>query len=177
MAATAAGLSRCWHAADRACSAWLRLVLRRCWPASASSSPMATRCVLLYLPAYLALYCKSKPRTCFLACKTRTAPHRTTSRHTASHLTLHHTSTSHPQVNGIAVVVRARGDRIELWSRTASNEAAQVGRKINRKDTMKDLRPLIGFAVRRSATRRPGHAKQPARDACAQRPTAACLGH
>lgn len=30
------------------------------------------------------------------------------------------------EVNGIAVVIRARGDRIELWSRTASNEAAQV---------------------------------------------------
>lgn len=30
------------------------------------------------------------------------------------------------EVNGIAVVIRSRGDRIELWSRTASNEAAQV---------------------------------------------------
>lgn len=30
------------------------------------------------------------------------------------------------EINGIAVVIRARGDRIELWTRTASNEAAQV---------------------------------------------------
>ncbi|KAG2436788.1 hypothetical protein HXX76_006312 [Chlamydomonas incerta] len=30
------------------------------------------------------------------------------------------------EVNGIAVVIRARGDRIELWSRTSSNEAAQT---------------------------------------------------
>ncbi|EFJ40525.1 eukaryotic translation initiation factor 4E [Volvox carteri f. nagariensis] len=52
------------------------------------------------------------------------------------------------EINGIAVVIRTRGDRIELWTRTASNEAAQtmVGKQLKQFLDISDSQK-IGFSV------------------------------
>ncbi len=46
------------------------------------------------------------------------------------------------EVCGVAVNVRAKGDRVEVWTRTASNEAAQV----RPQSSARDSHPLKGSA-------------------------------
>lgn len=50
------------------------------------------------------------------------------------------------EVNGIAVNIRMKGDRIDLWTKTASNEALQmsIGKQLK---NLLDIQGQIGFSV------------------------------
>lgn len=52
------------------------------------------------------------------------------------------------EICGLAVSIRPKGDRLELWTRTASNEAVQVGlgRQMKRFLDMPDS-ASIGYSV------------------------------
>ena len=84
------------------------------------------------------------------------------------------------EIHGIAVVIRGRGDRIEMWTRTASNEAAQVRMKARACAGKQALLPLRASCTHvRSAClhacRRPAQAAA-VRDGGIRGPVTRCMG-